>query len=322
MGLMRPVDSLAHVTALDGVVETLAAMVQRLPSRIRDLLHGTWLGHPVHPVLAQVPLGAWVSAAVLDVLATSRPQGAQREGIEAAATTLVGVGLATVPAAAAAGAADWSVLQKEQQRIGLVHAATNVAASTLFAASLAQRLRGRTAQGRALGIGALALASGGAALGSHLAYRWSAGANHAPDLENLLPQGWHDIGPASALPQGRAIRSEVAGTAVAVVRHGDQVIVLADECSHLGGPLSEGEVTTVNGEQCLVCPWHGSAFRLGTGVGPTENSDQNIGTVRRGPATAPQPTFETRIDGDRVLARVSAAPGARRGRRRALGQVV
>jgi nitrite reductase/ring-hydroxylating ferredoxin subunit len=71
---------------------------------------------------------------------------------------------------------------------------------------------------------------------------------------------------------------------VAAVRNGDQVQVLADRCSHMSGPLSEGQLA----DGCLTCPWHGSIFRLADG------------SVARGPATAPQPAFQARVVGEAV----------------------
>ena len=35
---------------------------------IKNILHGKWLGHPVHPMITDIPLGAWTTAALLDVI--------------------------------------------------------------------------------------------------------------------------------------------------------------------------------------------------------------------------------------------------------------
>jgi nitrite reductase/ring-hydroxylating ferredoxin subunit len=76
-----------------------------------------------------------------------------------------------------------------------------------------------------------------------------------------------------------------------VVRDGQRTHVLADRCSHLSGPLSDGDYR----DGCLTGPWHGSTFRV---------SD---GTVARGPATAPQPAFRMRVSGGTLQA---CLPGA------------
>ncbi|WP_157873292.1 DUF2231 domain-containing protein, partial [Streptomyces neyagawaensis] len=146
----------------DAVIGVLRERVRSLPlGRGRDVLHGRWLGHPVHPLLVQVPIGSWLSAAVLDL----RPSRSREAGL------LVGVGLAAAAPAALAGAVDWAELHRRQQRVGLVHAAANVAAVGLYAASLVSRARGRRLAGRAYGFLGLTAVGAGGMLGGHLAYR-------------------------------------------------------------------------------------------------------------------------------------------------------
>jgi len=84
--------------------------------------------------------------------------------------------------------------------------------------------------------------------------------------------------PASDLPAGKPVR-QLGEVPVVAVRAGGAIRVLADRCSHMSGPLSEGELSG----GCLTCPWHGSVYRIADG------------SVARGPATAPQPAFETRV---------------------------
>jgi nitrite reductase/ring-hydroxylating ferredoxin subunit/uncharacterized membrane protein len=253
------------------VIDGLRRGVRALPlGRGRDLLHGRWLGHPVHPLMVQVPIGSWLSAAVLDL----RPGRSREAGL------LVGVGLAAAAPAALAGAVDWAELHRQQQRVGLVHALANTTAVGLYATSLACRVRGRRAAGRAYGFMGLTAVGLGGLLGGHLAYRQASGANHAEEVPHVVTAGWHRIGPVEELPAGRAVRRTVDDVPVVVVREiGGTVHALAERCSHLAGPLSEGTVA----DGCVRCPWHGSVFRLSDGW--------NV----RGPATAPQPAFDTRI---------------------------
>src|SRR3954454_3526917 len=126
---------LEEAHALDGVSDKLQAAFSAVvkPQRLRDLLHGTWLGHPLHPVLVQLPVGSFVSAAILDLL----------PGRSRSATALIAVGTAGVAPAVAAGWLDWSQLTKDRRRVGLVHASANAVAVGLYAASLVARLRGR-----------------------------------------------------------------------------------------------------------------------------------------------------------------------------------
>lgn len=269
--VLRLLERLERAPWADPAIGTLRSAVRSLPlGRGRDVLHGRWLGHPLHPLMVQVPVGSWLSAAVLDTL-----PGRSRE-----AGLLVGVGLATAAPAALAGAVDWAELHREQARVGLVHAMANWAAVGLYATSLTCRLQGRTGAGRAYGFLGLTAVGLGGMLGGHLAYRQASGANHAEEVPHVVRAGWHRIGAVAEFPAGQPVRRVVDDVPVLVVRESGEVIhALAERCSHLAGPLSEGTVA----DGCVRCPWHGSVFRLADGW--------NV----RGPATAPQPAFDTRI---------------------------
>ncbi|HEX2771941.1 MAG TPA: DUF2231 domain-containing protein, partial [Micromonosporaceae bacterium] len=144
---------LEQTRGLDRVGDQLQQSVQALlrPQRVRDFLHGVWLGHPLHPALVQVPLGAWMSSAVLDLL----------PGQRRAATTLVAVGTVGALPAATAGLNDWAALSPDQRRVGLVHAMANTVGLALYTGSLVARLRGRHGLGQALGFLGLTAAGGG-----------------------------------------------------------------------------------------------------------------------------------------------------------------
>ncbi|MET7752852.1 DUF2231 domain-containing protein, partial [Micromonospora sp. NPDC005367] len=116
-------NKLERASALDPLGDRLQPRVWALlrPQRVKDALHGVWLGHPLHPALVQIPIGAWVSSAVLDLL----PGRRRISGQEQAATTLVAVGTASALPAALTGLNDWSWLWQEERRVGLVHAAAN-----------------------------------------------------------------------------------------------------------------------------------------------------------------------------------------------------
>lgn len=272
--VMRTVNRIEHAEVMDDLVTTVRRFTRETPlGPVRDALHGRWLGHPVHPMSAQVPIGSWTSAALLDLLG-----GGQR-----AARTLVGVGLLSALPTALAGWVDWSELKKPQLRVGLVHASLNATAVVLYTGSFAARLRGRETPGRALGFAGLTAAAAGGALGAHLAYRQAAGVDHAEHVASRVGADWHPAGPVADLPVGRPVRRrlEDAGVDLVVVRDADgQVHALAGQCGHLGGPLAEGVLV----DDCVICPWHGSTFRLTDGWNAT------------GPATGPQPAFETRTE--------------------------
>jgi nitrite reductase/ring-hydroxylating ferredoxin subunit/uncharacterized membrane protein len=239
------------------------------PGGFRDALHGVWLGHPLHPLLVQVPIGAWLSAALLDASGNG----------ERHARRLIGTGLLAAVPAALAGSSDWAEQHEQQMRVGVVHAAANTTAITLYLGSLLARSRQQITLGKALGYAGLAAIAAGGMLGGDISYRQAGGANHAEAIPHLVEPGWHDLMPAESLDEGRASRTALGEVPLLVVRKGSQVYVLADRCAHLSGPLSDGELT----DGCVTCPWHGSMFRL------------EDGSVARGPATAPQPAFETRV---------------------------
>lgn len=281
--LRSAADRLADARALDPASAVLRRAVRALPlGGARDALHGRWLGHPLHPALIQLPAGCWASAAVLDLL----------PGTRRGASVLVGAGLAGAGPAAVAGWVDWAELHPSQRRVGLAHAAANIAGVLLYGASLTARLRGRHGRGRLLGFAGLAAVGPGAWLGGHLTYRHAAGVNRAEDVPHVVPAGWHPLGAVADFPVGTPVRRSVGEVPVVVVREsGGEVHVLADRCNHQSGPLSQGRVV----DGCVVCPWHGSAFRLVDG-GPV-----------RGPAVAPQPAFEARTVDGGVQARYRAA---------------
>lgn len=297
--LLRLLDAPVHWERLDAVAAPLRDLVHAVEPRwLADLLHGTWLGHPLHPVLAQATVGSWTSAAAIDALSLAGlVPDHLTDGADAAATGLAAAGVATALPTFASGWTDWADLHEDQQRLGLVHGASNYAATGMFAASLVQRWRGRPASARWWSVAAVSTATLGAALGGHLAYRWAAGANHAEHVPHVAPEGWHRVAAYDDLVLDEPVQGRVGDVPVVVVRTTGGVSVLADSCSHLAAPLSGGRVVHEGGEACLVCPWHGSAFRT---------SD---GSVARGPAVAPQPVLASRVDADGgVLARVVPVP--------------
>ncbi|MGD9990227.1 Rieske 2Fe-2S domain-containing protein [Pseudonocardia sp.] len=276
---------LEGATALDRPAAIARGAVSAVVAdrRVKDALHGVWLGHSLHPALAQLTLGSFTSAAVLDLTPTARR----------ASSTLIKVGLASTPVTVAAGWADYAESHEEQQRVGIVHAATNATAVLLFSVSLLQRARGRS--GRVTSVLAGTVAGVGAWLGGHLAYRQALGPNQAESVPHTGPDDWQTIGPVADLPDGTPVCRRAGAVDVLVVRRGDDVSVLSNRCPHLSAPLHDGELDAATGE--ITCPWHGSVFRL------------DDGSVVHGPATAPVPGFATRVTDGVLQARVLTHPG-------------
>ncbi|PRY37163.1 nitrite reductase/ring-hydroxylating ferredoxin subunit [Geodermatophilus tzadiensis] len=288
MSLMGILDRLADVNTFDRAIESARKGVQAVlkPGAVKDALHGTWLGHPLHPVLVQVPVGSWASAGLLDAIPPLRP----------AATVLIGTGVAVSVPAAMAGAADWSEQEIGVRRLGALHAVSNTVALGLYVGSLVARAKGRGTLGRVLSYAGLGIATGSAAVGGHMSYAQSSGASHAATAARALTSDWIDLGPLDDLPEGRPALRTAGGSGVAAplaaVRRGGRVDVFVGSCSHLAGPLYEGSVEEVRGRTCLVCPWHDSAF------------DLDNGEPRRGPAANPQEKLEVRMEAGRVMARL------------------
>jgi nitrite reductase/ring-hydroxylating ferredoxin subunit/uncharacterized membrane protein len=276
---MTVVERIEQASGLDPVSDRLQRLVGAVPRPVRDLLHGVWLGHPLHPALIHAPVGAWLSAAILDLV----------PGQRRAATMLIATGTAAAVPAAVAGLNDWASLDRDQRRTGLVHSLANATAVALFAGSLVSRSRGGS--GRALSYAAFGIAGAGAYLGGHLSYRQGAGVNQAvPDLFRI-PDGWQPLGEAMAYRDGEPTERRIGDVPVLVYRHGSEFSVLLSHCGHQTGPLGEGERTEVAGQACVVCPWHGSTFRLADGG------------VVHGPAATDQPTLLTRVVDGHLQAR-------------------
>jgi len=289
MSLLGVLARIADLPTFDKAIEPVRTAVNAvLPQLVKDALHGSWLGHPLHPVLAQVPVGTWVSAGVLDLVPAARP----------AAALLIGTGVAAAVPTAMSGAADWSEQEIGVRRLGAVHAVANSVALGLYVGSLVARARGAGTLGRVLSYTGLGLAGGSAAIGGHMSYSQSSGASHSATAARALTTDWIDLGPLDDLPEGRPALRTGKGSSVAVplavVRRGARVDVFVGACSHLSGPLHEGTVEDVHGHSCLVCPWHGSAF------------DLDSGTSRRGPAANGQEKLEVRMEAGRVMARLPA----------------
>lgn len=238
---------------LDGVVTSVGRAADAVLPRgpLKDMLHGVWLGHPLHPLLTDLPIGFWTSAWILDLIPSKR--------FHPAADALVALGVASAVPTAAAGLADWSQLNRPEQRSGVVHAAANLTATALYAASLVARRRGRRGLGVGLAMAGATAATAGGFLGGHLTFRRGAGVNRTSDVST--PDTWTKA--EGELPVDDVlVHADLDGTDLVVARAAGRPVALADRSSHLGGPLHQGE----RSGDCVRCPWHGSTFRLDDGT--------------------------------------------------------
>ncbi|MEO6502044.1 MAG: Rieske 2Fe-2S domain-containing protein [Jatrophihabitantaceae bacterium] len=283
------VSRIERATVLDPVANRAAALALKpldASVGLRNALSGTAGGHPLHPVLVVVPIGAWLGASYLDL--TGGQHG------RAAATKLVGLGIAAAVPAALTGASDWAYVRGAERRVGFVHAVGNYFALGLYTGSWFARRRQRAALGAALaGAGALTLGVTGW-LGGHLSYARGVGVDTTA-FDGASTE-WIDVLPEAELLDDQPMLVRDGRIPVLLVRTGGQLYAIADRCTHRGAPLHEGEFT----DGCIVCPWHQSKFRV---------SD---GQVLDGPASRSQQVYEVRTRYGSIQLRHADEPGSLR----------
>ena len=251
----------------------LKALFRPIPA-IRDLLNGRWLGHPLHGVLTDAPIGILFLVIVLDVL-----------DLRSAADVALIVGILTMLAAALAGFADYSDTDGTARERATVHGTLMVVALLVYVASLAIRGAGGAGDDRTAAVWtsvvAFLILAAGAYVGGDVVYA----------LGNMVSRHafrgagtkWIALEPAELdeagdIPEGKPVKAKLGINTLALVREGETVLALHDTCAHAGGPLSGGTIE----DGCLVCPWHFSKYRL------------TDGRARRGPTVYDQPAYEVR----------------------------
>lgn len=249
---------------------------------VKNFLHGTWLGHPLHPVLTDIPVGAWTTALALDAMEAV----SGREEFGSAADAAVAVGLVGALGAAATGITDWSDTEGRGRKVGLVHALLNASATTLYATSLVYRRRNSRRVGVGLSMLGFLVSGAAAYLGGHLVFGEKIGVDHTAGQQ--FPDEYTPVMAEADLHENQLTRVSVRDVPLLLVRRGGQILALAETCSHLGGPLAEGELVG----NTVRCPWHGSRFSL------------EDGSVIDGPATHPQPCLEARVREGQVEVRL------------------
>jgi len=267
---------------LDRLAKPLAGAVAPLvrPQVVRNVLSGTYLGHPLHPMLTDVPLGAWSMSVLLDLAGGPSAEGA--------ADLLVRAGIVAALPTVASGLNDWSDTYGPETRVGLAHAAANTTALGLYVLSAMARARGERRRAKQLGLAGLATVMVGGYLGGHLSFVKGVNVNRTAWEER--PATWTLALSDPELGEGEAKEVQASDARVLLCRLDGQVRALASTCSHMGGPLEEGTLA----DGCVTCPWHGSVFRL------------DDGGIVRGPATTPQPVYETRVADGRIEVRASS----------------
>jgi len=242
--------------------------------KIKNMLNGTWLGHSIHPMLTDIPLGAWTGTALLDIAALA----GENKGIENSADLTLVLGLLGAGGAAVTGVTDWSDLDGTDRRVGMMHGLLNGSITIMYLVSLIMRRTGRRRAGVTLSTLGYLASLFSAYLGGEMVFAKGVGVNH------VAWEGGSDdfvaVMPASDLQAGKLTRVDVAGIPAVLLKEGKAIYAIAATCSHLGGPLDEGSIRDGN---VVQCPWHGSCFRM------------TDGSVVDGPAVYAQPTFSVRV---------------------------
>ena len=270
---------------LQGLVRTAVEQGGPAAQRFKNWLNGVWLGHPLHPALTDVTLGAWTTGALLDLVNARGPA-------DAAMT----VGVVSAIPTALAGAADWSDTEAESRRAGLVHALLNTAALTCMVGSLFARRANQRALGIGLSTAGLSLGSFSAWIGGHLVYALGTAVSRTA-FEPTVDE-FKVVMRDADLPPDQLTGAEVDldGQKVPLVllKRGRSIMALSATCTHWGASLADGKL--VDGE-CVECPWHASRFSMVDG------------SVVQGPATVAEHVWEARLMGGNIEVRRRSQDG-------------
>jgi nitrite reductase/ring-hydroxylating ferredoxin subunit/uncharacterized membrane protein len=274
---------------LDGLASPLQKGLQELlqaepRARLaKNWLNGVPIRHRMHPALVAIPLGAWTTAAVLDLL-----DGFSAEDTYgSAADTAILFGILGAIPTIASGLSDWMDTYEHQRRVGMAHALINSTALALYGVSLTLRTRRRRVAGRALGWAGLGVVSLGGALGGELVFNLGMGVSFL--LYPKPEDSFVDVLAAADLLEGKPRVVEHGRIPVLLLRRDGNIHAVEGWCPHAGGPLIEGTFEGLT----VTCPWHQSCFRL------------DDGRPLQGPAAASLRTFEVQERAGRILVRPS-----------------
>ncbi|HEX3067602.1 MAG TPA: Rieske (2Fe-2S) protein [Thermoanaerobaculia bacterium] len=251
---------------------------------VKNALHGTWFGHPLHPALVAIPLGAWTVAAILD----SMESLSGRKELGAGADAAVAIGIAGALGSAMTGATDWSETDGRGKTIGLLHGLLNLGATALYTTSLFMRRKQRS-NAVALSMLGFAISSAAGYLGGHLVFGEQIGVDHTATPQASEPDRFRVAIASDEIKANKPTRVTVGDNDIVLVKRGEDIFALSATCPHLGGPLDEGKLV----DDAIECPWHGSQFAL------------EDGHIINGPATFPARCYEVRVRAGNVEVRAA-----------------
>ena len=251
-------------------------------AKFRSFMHGRWLGHPIHPILVHIPVGAWTAAAIMDLFC-------RHWSAWYAADWAILIGLIVAIPAWISGLNDWLAYDSMPvRRIGFAHMSLSSLAFVLYAISSMFRAGNHVILGLFMGYLGFATLLLTGYLGGTMVYQMRVGVNRAEEIEET-PEGIESdefvtVMRLSDLPENKPTRVPVGESFAVLVRFADRVFALSDRCAHAGGSLSKGRIIG----ECIECPLHGTAYRL------------EDGQVAVGPGVYAQPVFEVYIREDEI----------------------
>jgi nitrite reductase/ring-hydroxylating ferredoxin subunit/uncharacterized membrane protein len=276
--IARPLSGLSNWIA--GVVNGFYRVLGRPGKYLQDFLNGSWLGHSLHPVLTDVVIGGSTVAVLLEIIGWFGVDGLR----PAIAWTLGLTWLAAI-GTIVTGLTDYKdTATGDERNLAGVHGLINIAATIAFIVAFVAYLGPDGSLGPVLLIAGYLVISVGAYIGGHVVFKYGYMVNHNAFPRARRAKEFTSVLPAAELADGTPTKASLGTTTLVLVRRGDVVYALKETCSHAGGPLSEG---TLEGEG-IVCPWHGSTFRLADGA------------VRHGPASSRQVAYRARVNAGQV----------------------
>jgi nitrite reductase/ring-hydroxylating ferredoxin subunit len=247
---------------------------------LQDFLNGSWLGHSLHPVIVDVVIGGSTVAVLLQLLSWFGVAD-----MRVALLWVLGMTWLAAMSAIVTGLTDFkdTATGDERHVVGL-HGFINIVATLVLVGAFVALLAEADALAGWLIVVGFAVIGVGGFIGGHVVFKYGYMVNVNAFAKGKRAKEFTAVLPAAELAEATPTKAMLGTTGLVVVRRGDLVWALKETCSHAGGPLSQGSLDGYN----IICPWHGSAFRVSDGA------------VRHGPATSRQVAYRARISGDQV----------------------
>lgn len=274
-GLARPLRGLSN-----GIASVVRGFYGALggPGRLlQDFLNGSWLGHSLHAVLVDVVIGGATAALLLDVLRLFFGVA----GLADATFWVVLLVFLSALGAAVTGLTDYKDTTEDTptRDVAGLHGLTNIVATVGFGVSMVQRMGAAHDAAFWVLLASYLVVSVGGYIGGHIVFKHGYMVNFNAFARGKKAAEFTPVVAAAEVPEEAPTKVAFGATNVMLVRRGDVVYALKESCSHLGGPLSQGELKG----DTITCPWHFSTFRL------------TDGSVVHGPASSRQVSYRARI---------------------------